>query len=549
MSELSTTHREAAAIDGIERQIVSSGRWNSDHDVLRSREKELTHAHDRLAAERRRAPWARVERNYRFKGLDSEATLADLFDGRKQLIVYHHMLRPADPSPCEGCCMVADQIPHLAHLHARNTTLAFVSKAPIGEIEALKGRMGWTVPWYETTDSFNADHGVSGGFGLNVFYRDGGDIYRTYFTTGRGVETLGTVWTLLDLTPLGRQEVWEDAPGGTPQTEPYQWWRRHDEYRATASSGGSPETAEPRETMTTSIRSDNDHYAGHSPFSDPGKHAGELMRWPSDLPGLMAAVQNLLIYDVVAEPFYGVHLPPERQADIHLRHIEDILDRARQLDPTSLTEQRTPRDRVAARCNNFGLVLLAALRQRGMAARARAGFATYFKPGHHEDHWVVEYRDPESGAWRYADPQFDAVWLERLGIDHDIANVPGDRFLTAAEVWRGCRSGDIDPAATGIHHANMYGLFAVAGSLVRDIAALNKVELLPWDVWGAQPQPFCELSGDQLAYFDELADLLSRPDEQLDVVRDRYTTDKQLRVGETVFNALLQNTERLARHD
>ena len=126
--------------------------------------------------------------------------------------------------------MVADQIPHLAHLHARGTSLVFVSKAPIAEIDALKARMGWALSWVETVDSFNADHGVTGGFGLNVFYRDGDDIYRTYFTTGRGLETLGTVWTLLDLTPLGRQENWEDAPAGAPQTEPYHWWRRHDEY-------------------------------------------------------------------------------------------------------------------------------------------------------------------------------------------------------------------------------------------------------------------------------------------------------------------------------
>lgn len=130
--------------------------------------------------------------------------------------------------------MVADQIPHLAHLNARNTTLVFVSKAPFAEIDALQRRMGWALPWYETTDSFNADHDVTGGFGLNVFFRDGPDVYRSYFTTGRGVETLGTVWTLLDLTPLGRQETWEDAPAGTPQTEPYHWWRRHDEYEGAA---------------------------------------------------------------------------------------------------------------------------------------------------------------------------------------------------------------------------------------------------------------------------------------------------------------------------
>lgn len=224
MSETSRT------IDGIERRIVSPEAWRRDHEAVLAREKALTRAHDALAAERRRQPWMKVEGDYAFTGPSGEARLADLFDGRRQLIVYHHMLRPADPAPCEGCSMVGDQIPHLAHLHVRDTALAFVSRAPIAEIEAFRRRMGWAMPWYETTDGFNADFGVTDGFGLNVFYRDGAEVYRTYFTTGRGVETLGTIWTLLDLTPLGRQETWEEAPAGTPQTPPYGWWRLHDAY-------------------------------------------------------------------------------------------------------------------------------------------------------------------------------------------------------------------------------------------------------------------------------------------------------------------------------
>ena len=212
------------------RKIVSRSEWLEAHAALLSKEKELTRAHDRLAAERRRAPMMKVEKTYEFDGPDGKTDPPGLFGGRKQLIVYHHMLRPADPAPCVGCGMVGDQIPHLAHLHARDTALVFVSRAPINEIEAFRKRMGWQMPWFSTMDDFNADFDVPRYFGLNVFYREGGNIYRTYFTTGRGVETLGTVWTFLDLTPLGRQETWEDSPDGTPQTEPYKWWRLHDEY-------------------------------------------------------------------------------------------------------------------------------------------------------------------------------------------------------------------------------------------------------------------------------------------------------------------------------
>lgn len=209
---------------------VSSEDWRAALAELRAEEKALTRAHDELAAKRRRMPGVSVTKPYRFEGPDGTVGLTDLFAGRRQLIVYHHMLKPADPAPCSGCCMVGDQIPHLAHLHARGTSLVFVSGAPVDEIEALKKRLGWSLPWYASFDDFNGDHDVTGGFGLNVFFRNETGIYRTYFTTGRGVETLGTVWTLLDLTPLGRQEDWEASPPGTPQTPRYRWWRLHDAY-------------------------------------------------------------------------------------------------------------------------------------------------------------------------------------------------------------------------------------------------------------------------------------------------------------------------------
>ncbi|WP_212751873.1 DUF899 domain-containing protein [Roseovarius arcticus] len=210
--------------------VVSRGKWMAAHEALLAKEKELTQAHDRLAAERRLQPWEKVEKDYVFVTPSGNAGLADLFDGRRQLIVYHHMLKPADPAPCSGCGMVGDQIPHLAHLNARDTSLVFVSRAPLDEIQAFRARMGWQMPWVETTDDFGANFDVPKYFGLNVFIRDGGDIFRTYFTKGRGVETLGTAWTLLDLTPLGRQETWEDAPDGTPQKPAHEWIRLHDEY-------------------------------------------------------------------------------------------------------------------------------------------------------------------------------------------------------------------------------------------------------------------------------------------------------------------------------
>jgi predicted dithiol-disulfide oxidoreductase (DUF899 family) len=220
-------------------KIVSQAEWLAAHKQLLAKEKKATRERDKLAAERRRMPMVKVDKEYEFEGPSGKASLLDLFEGRRQLILYHFMFAPGvngwPTAGCPGCSMVADQIIPLAHLHARDTSFVLVSRAPLSNIQGYKKRMGWDLPWYSSAGSdFNDDFGVSTPkgeiFGLSVFLRDGENIYRSYFTNGRGVETLGPVFTLLDLTPYGRQEDWEDSPEGWPQTPPYQWWRRHDEY-------------------------------------------------------------------------------------------------------------------------------------------------------------------------------------------------------------------------------------------------------------------------------------------------------------------------------
>lgn len=219
--------------------IVSPAQWQKAHDKLIAKEKAATRARDRLAAERRRLPMVKIEKAYVFEGRDGSVRLPDLFEGRRQLILYHFMFAPdVDGWPtagCPGCSFFADQIPHLSHLHARDTSLVLVSRAPLANIKQYQQRMGWTVPWFSSSGSdFNRDFGLTTKegetFGLSVFLRDGDSVYRTHFIDGRGVEHLGSPWTFLDLTPYGRQETWEDSPAGWPQTPPYQWWRRHDQY-------------------------------------------------------------------------------------------------------------------------------------------------------------------------------------------------------------------------------------------------------------------------------------------------------------------------------
>jgi predicted dithiol-disulfide oxidoreductase (DUF899 family) len=214
---------------------VSPQEWDAAREKMLVKEKELTRARDALAAERRRMPWMEVDKDYRFEGPDGPASLLDLFEGRRQLIVYRFFYDPGmETYPergCGGCSFLADQVAHPAHLNARDTTLAFVSRAPQENIKDWKARMGWEqIPWYTITDDFDKDFGVGEWHGTNTFIREGDRIFRTYFINDRGDEAMGTTWAYLDVTALGRQEQWEDSPEGYPQTPPYQWWNYHDAY-------------------------------------------------------------------------------------------------------------------------------------------------------------------------------------------------------------------------------------------------------------------------------------------------------------------------------
>jgi predicted dithiol-disulfide oxidoreductase (DUF899 family) len=215
--------------------IVGIQEWEAERERMLVKEKDLTRARDALAAERRRMPWLEVDGSYVFDSPRGKVRLLDLFEGRRQLIVYRAFFEPGvhgwPDHACIGCSLGADQVSNLTHLHARDTTLAYASRAPQTDITKLQQRMGWQhIPWYTITDSFDTDFGVSEWHGHNAFIRQGEQIFRTYFVNGRGDEAMGTVWSYLDMTALGRQEIWEDSPEGYPQSRPYKWWNWHDSY-------------------------------------------------------------------------------------------------------------------------------------------------------------------------------------------------------------------------------------------------------------------------------------------------------------------------------
>ena len=232
--------------------IVSRDEWLAARKKLLANEKELTRRRDAVNADRRQLPMVRVEKDYVFEGPSGKATLRDLFDGRRQLIIYHFMFDPSWNEGCPSCSYVADNIGHLAHLHARDTSLALVSRAPLSKIEPFKKRMGWTVPWYSSFGSdFNYDFHVTlddavapveynylnkaelvrkgeayfaqgESHGLSVFLRDGDNVLHSYSTYARGAEPLLGTYHLLDLTPIGRGE---DGLSFTMA-----WVRHHDRY-------------------------------------------------------------------------------------------------------------------------------------------------------------------------------------------------------------------------------------------------------------------------------------------------------------------------------
>ncbi|MGZ0146135.1 DUF899 domain-containing protein [Kribbella sp. WER1] len=216
-------------------RIVERAEWDDARKVLLAQEKALTRMRDAVAAQRRRMPAVEVSGDYEFTGPDGTVTLRELFDGRPQLIVQHFMFGPEWDAGCDGCSMMADSIGPLSHVHARRTSFVLVSRAPIDKLTAFRARMGWDLPWVSSGGTtFNEDFGatVDGEErqAISVFLRHGDRVVHTWSTFARGEEPFMLVFDLLDLTPYGRQEAWENSPHGWPQDPPYEWMRLHDSY-------------------------------------------------------------------------------------------------------------------------------------------------------------------------------------------------------------------------------------------------------------------------------------------------------------------------------
>jgi hypothetical protein len=240
---------------------------------------------------------------------------------------------------------------------------------------------------------------------------------------------------------------------------------------------------------------------------------------------------------------YGFKVPETRKAESHIRAADRILDQILALDDRPLSTARPPEKRVVGVCHHFALLMTAMLQAKDIPARYRCGFGAYFNPPWFEDHVLCEYWNADEARWIQVDPQLDAVWRNALKFEFDPLDVPRDQFLQTTDAWTRCRGGTADPKTFGIFVGDQRGLWFIAASLIRDVAALGKVEMLPWDCWGMMPHPGQTLDAGQLAFFDRLAALTATPDATFDELHVLCQKDDRVRVPKAVFNAVLNRME------
>lgn len=265
-----------------------------------------------------------------------------------------------------------------------------------------------------------------------------------------------------------------------------------------------------------------DFYATPGPMTVLPEHPA-LDDVPVDLDDLRAVVQGLLVHRDWA-PMYGLTADQLRLPEQHLRTAVETLDRAFEMSAQPVTVRREPVDRVLTTCRNFALLYTALLRDQGVPARVRCGFANYFDRSKWFDHFITERWDGE--RWVRDDAQVDDLQRQVVSLDIDPHDQPAGHFLTGGEAWLATRAGEADPDLFGIF--DMWGAAYIGGNVLLDLACLNKVELLPWDGWGMPRNPFEPVPDKDLAVYDELA-LLTGGDD-FDAMRHRYLNDDAVRV-------------------
>jgi hypothetical protein len=281
--------------------------------------------------------------------------------------------------------------------------------------------------------------------------------------------------------------------------------------------------------------SDFDFYSTHAPMSDLGEFAS--VADSDDVRDLVARVQGIVMHPFHAQR-YGLTVPPEAEQQLQNRSVQQVLRNALAIDSRPLTEPRPPEKRTYGNCRHFATLLTSLLRERGIPARSRCGFGAYFPPvdgpGKKVDHWVTEMWDADAGRWRLVDPQIDDVQRKEMNITIDTLDLGREDFWVAGQAWQRCREDAEQPEDFGI--LDMWGWWFIRDNLLRDLASLNKVELLPWDAWGQMGVEIDDLSDEQQALCDHVAALTTAPQLDVDAIHKLYREDESLRVPETILS-------------
>ncbi|MBI4757910.1 MAG: transglutaminase domain-containing protein [Chloroflexi bacterium] len=279
--------------------------------------------------------------------------------------------------------------------------------------------------------------------------------------------------------------------------------------------------------MSKSTPNPLEYYAQPGLITDPKEHARLLESLPTEISALCQVVQSILVHVFWAER-YGLTLSEDQKKEAEIRTVAKKLARIRELDDRPLTVARPLEKRLVGNCRDFATLLCAILRYQGVPARARCGFGAYFLPNHYEDHWVCEYWKAEDQRWALVDAQLDQLQRQVLQIQFDPLDVPRDQFLTGGKAWLMCRAGQADPDHFGIF--DMRGLWFIRGDLLRDLLALNKIEILPWDGWGLIAKDEKELTEEERAFLDHVAALTLAGNEAFPQIRSTYENDARLRM-------------------